>query len=395
MSILIVKLAFRNIIHSGLRTWLNVIVLSFVFVLIILIEGLYDGMSEQVKDAEIDSNVGGGQFWQKDYDPYDSFSLERSHSEIPAELKQEIEKGNASAVLIVSASIFPRNLIQSVSLKGIDPDQKIINLPVSLLNQEIDTNVIPGMIGSRMAKSTGLQAGDYVSARWRNINGTFDAGDIKIVRVIDINIPSVDKGQIWIPLKKLRTMMQVPRQATVITLKKNIGRIPTGSRDWIFKDYNILLKDLNDNINRKRIYSNFIFTLLLGMALLAVFDTQVLSIFRRRKEIGTLMALGMTRWSVIGLFTLEGCLLGILAFMTGSVYGYPILTYLAKEGLVLPRMIERSQFAILLTLYPKYGLRLYFITGLILFLSVIIVSFLPTRTITKLKPTDALKGKLS
>jgi ABC-type lipoprotein release transport system permease subunit len=392
---LIIKLAFRNIIHSGLRTWLNVLVLSFAFVLIILIEGLYDGMSEQVKDAEIDSHVGGGQFWQKEYDPYDSFSLERSHSEIPAELKQEIERGNASAVFIVSASIFPRNLIQSVSLKGIDPDQKIVNLPVSILKEEIDTNVIPGIIGSRMAKSTGLQTGDYVSARWRNINGTFDAGDIKIVKVIDINLPSVDKGQIWIPLEKLRTMIQAPGQATVITLKKNIDRIPAVSRNWIFKDYNYLLKDLNDNIKRKRLYSNFVFSLLLGMALLAVFDTQVLSIFRRRKEIGTLMALGMTRWSVIGLFTLEGCMLGILAFIAGSVYGYPILAYLAKVGLVLPRMIERSQFAILLTLYPKYGLRLYLITGMILCMSVIVVSFLPTRTITNLKPTDALKGKLS
>jgi ABC-type lipoprotein release transport system permease subunit len=392
---LIIKLAFRNIIHSGLRTWLNVLVLSFAFVLIILIEGLYDGMSEQVKDAEIDSHVGGGQFWQKEYDPYDSFSLERSHSEIPAELKQEIERGNASAVFIVSASIFPRNLIQSVSLKGIDPDQKIVNLPVSILKEEIDTNVIPGIIGSRMAKSTGLQTGDYVSARWRNINGTFDAGDIKIVKVIDINLPSVDKGQIWIPLEKLRNMVQAPGQATVITLKKNIDRIPAVSRNWIFKDYNYLLKDLNDNINRKRLYSNFVFSLLLGMALLAVFDTQVLSIFRRRKEIGTLMALGMTRWSIIGLFTLEGCLLGILAFIAGTVYGYPILAYLAKVGLVLPRMIERSQFAILLTLYPKYGLRLYLITGMILCMSVIVVSFLPTRTITNLKPTDALKGKLS
>jgi putative ABC transport system permease protein len=392
---LIIRLAFRNIIHSGLRTWLNVIVLSLAFVLIILIEGLYDGMSEQVKDAEIDSNVGGGQFWQKDYDPFDSFSLERSHSEIPSELDQEIQKGNASAVLIVSASIFPRNIIQSVYLKGIDPDQKIINIPVSILKENIDAKAIPGLIGSRMAKSTGLQAGDYVSVRWRNINGTFDAGDIKIVKVIDINIPSVDNGQIWVPLEKLRSMIQIPGQATVITLKKSISKIPAGSRDWIFRGHNYLLKDLNDNINRKRLYSNFIFSLLLGMALLAVFDTQVLSIFRRRKEIGTLMALGMTRWSVIGLFTIEGCLLGILAFIAGSIYGYPIMAYFAKEGLVMPQMIGRTPYAVLLILYPKYGLQLYIVTSLVLFISVIIVSFLPTRKITKLKPTDALRGKFS
>jgi ABC-type antimicrobial peptide transport system permease subunit len=58
-------------------------------------------------------------------------------------------------------------------------------------------------------------------------------------------------------------------------------------------------------------------------------------------------------------------------------------------------MIQQSQFANGLTLYPKYGPRLYIVTALILFISVIIVSYLPTRRITKLKPTDALKGKLS
>jgi ABC-type antimicrobial peptide transport system permease subunit len=95
------------------------------------------------------------------------------------------------------------------------------------------------------------------------------------------------------------------------------------------------------------------------------------------------------------LFTIEGCLTGILAFIFGSLYGIPLLTYLAKEGIVLPRMVQQSQFAIGLIFYPKYGLRLYIVTALILFISVIIVSFLPTRRITKLKPTDALKGKFS
>src|ERR1035437_147873 len=389
----LLKLAFRNITHAGMRTWLNVIVLSFAFVSIVLTEGRYDGMSEQVRDAEIDANVGGGQFWQKKYDPFDPFSFEISHSEIPPDLNKEIEKGNASPVLIISAAIFPRHLIQSVRLKGIDPDQKIVNLPASILKEHSDTASIPGFIGSRMAKSAGLHAGDFVSTRWRNINGTFDAGDIKIIKVIDINSPLIDKDQIWIPLEKLRKMMQAPGQATVIIIHKGLTKIQTSNRGWIFKDQNFLLKDLNENINRKKVYSTFFYGILIGMALLAVFDTQVLSIFKRRKEIGTLMALGMTKWNVIVLFAIEGCLAGILAFIAGSLYGFPLLYYLADKGIILPRMIQQSQFAIGLTLYPKYGLRLYVVTSLILFVSVIIVSFLPTRKITKLKPTDALRGK--
>ena len=63
-----------------------------------------------------------------------------------------------------------------------------------------------------------------------------------------------------------------------------------------------------------------IWGIMLLMAMLAVFDTQVLSIFRRQKEIGTYVALGMTRGQVVGLFTLEGAMHSVLAALVGAVY---------------------------------------------------------------------------
>ena len=56
-----------------------------------------------------------------------------------------------------------------------------------------------------------------------------------------------------------------------------------------------------------------LWAILLMLAMLAVFDTQVLSIFRRQKEIGTYIALGMTRKQVVTLFTLEGAMHAVLA----------------------------------------------------------------------------------
>ena len=101
----------------------------------------------------------------------------------------------------------------------------------------------------------------------------------------------------------------------------------------------------------------------------------------------------MTNWSVNLLFAFEGCMIGLFSLFTAVLYGLPLLYYLAKKGIVLPSMVQQSQFAIGLTLYPKYGLKLFIMTGMILIVSVIIVSFLPTRRITKLNPTAALKGK--
>ena len=138
------------------------------------------------------------------------------------------------------------------------------------------------------------------------------------------------------------------------------------------------------------------YALLMAMALLAIFDTQVLSIFRRRKEMGTLMALGMTRGGVIKLFTLEGALHGILALIIGVVYGFPLMYLTALKGLPLPSdAIDQMGVAMPSVLYPSYSIWLIGGTTLLVFITTTVVSFLPTRKIAKLKPTDALRGKLS
>jgi ABC-type lipoprotein release transport system permease subunit len=58
-------------------------------------------------------------------------------------------------------------------------------------------------------------------------------------------------------------------------------------------------------------------------------------------------------------------------------------------------MIEQAGMTIATTLYPTFGLKLLLGTVLLAMVSVTIVSFLPTRRIAKLKPTDALRGKMS
>ena len=92
--------------------------------------------------------------------------------------------------------------------------------------------------------------------------------------------------------------------------------------------------------------------------MLAIFDTQVLSIFHRRREMGTLMALGFTRGQVIGLFTLEGMLNGVLAALVAAVYGIPLLAWMARTGWALPGDTDSYGFAIGERLFPSYSVGL-------------------------------------
>jgi putative ABC transport system permease protein len=393
-KMLTIKLAFRNLIGAGIRTWLNVFVLSLAFLMIIFVQGLIKGMGEYAVEISVEYDYGGGQYRHKTYDPYDPLTLEESHAILSPTLEGLIERGEATAILVTSGAAFPEGRVQSALLKGIDPGQKILKIPSSFLGTDT-TEAIPALIGSRMAKQTKLGIGDYVTIRWRDVNGMFDADDVQIVQIMRNAAPSVDQGQIWVPLERLREMLQAPGEATFVVLEKGFADATPGDETWIYNSPDELLESISELIKAKAGTTNILYSLLLFMGLLAIFDTQVLSIWRRRREIGTLMALGMQRAKVIWLFTFEGALHGLLALLVGAIYGIPILAWVMEHGIPLPSAVEDSGFAIPQALYPSYGLRLLLGTTLLVLVSVTIVSFLPASKIAKLKPTDALRGKQS
>lgn len=99
------KLAVRNLLAAGLRTWLNVIVLSLTFVVIITAQGLFRGMGDQAERAGIEFEFGGGQYWHPAYDPYDPLTIQDAHGPIPAELQPLIASGQAAPILIILGTL--------------------------------------------------------------------------------------------------------------------------------------------------------------------------------------------------------------------------------------------------------------------------------------------------
>jgi putative ABC transport system permease protein len=388
---LAIKLAYRNLVGAGLRTWLNVIVLSFSFVVIIFMKGIIIGWNHQAKTDMTAWEIGGGQYWQKDYDPFDPFTLTDSHARIPAEVQDEIARGDMEPFLIVSGTVYPQGRLQSVVIKGINPAQSMFLLPSHKL--DTITEAIPAIMGSLMAKSVKASIGDQMMVRWRDANGTFDAGNIVITEIFTTNVPEVESGQIYVPLERLQSMMMLPGEATILTFRDS-EKIRPLINGWTLKTKGELTASVDTMIRFKSTGVSVMYAILLLLAMLAIFDTQVLSVFRRQKEIGTYIALGYTRQQVVGLFTVEGTIYSVLAALLSAVYGLPFLAWMAKTGWKMP--IDTSEFgmAIAQTLYPVYSIGLIVSTVLIMTVSTAIVSYWPSRRIAKMNPTDALRGKL-
>lgn len=388
---LVLRLAIRNLIGAGLKAWLNGFVLSISFLAIITTQALLKGMYEQTAESMIAAQLGGGQYWQSDYDPYDPLSFQDAHSEIPEDLEKLIEKDRATAILVIQGTIYPEGRIRPVVIKGIDPEQRVLNLPTQVLSQ--DSDLIPVLIGHRMSEATGLEQGDYFTLQWRDANGTFDARDAIVSLVMKTSVQSIDVGQVWVPLERLQHLAEMPNQATLVVLDKDFT--DTSQLDsWSFKNQEYLLRDVTEMVRSKSMGSLIIYVLLLCLALLAIFDTQIFSIFRRKKEIGTLMALGMTRGRVIRLFTLEGAMQAALGALIGAAYGIPLLSLFADRGWTLLETTDSYGFALGEKLYPVFTVGIVMGTTMLVFIATTIVSYLPTRQISKLEPTEALRGRM-
>ena len=243
-----------------------------------------------------------------------------------------------------------------------------------------------------MANDTKVNVGDSFTIRWLDVNSTYDADEGTVVYIMDSQNFKIDMGHIWIPLDIAQSMLAMEDQATYVTYNKGLTEVNNIGK-WINQDVNYLVQDMEAMIEADKPGAQIMFMILLALAAMGIFNAQVLSIFRRGREIGTLMALGMTRLRVVSLFTLEGGLNAILSVIATLIIFGPVLWYFGTSGIPLP--IDYSEMGLIMAkrLIPVYSIGLILSTTILVSIIVLIVSYMPSRKISHMKPTDALRGK--
>ncbi|MCK4813873.1 MAG: ABC transporter permease [Candidatus Marinimicrobia bacterium] len=382
-----IKLAFRNLVGAGKRAWLNIIVLSIVYVMIIFMVGMIKGVFGGIEHDTQVMEYGNGQYWSEDYDPHDPINL-RDYHQSYTQYKAYFTPDVAAPILITPATVYTEGRSSGALLKGIVPEQTVMQMPTEKLLTK--SNYIPAMIGKQMAKHANLAEGDIITLQVRDKKGVFDAVDAEVVYIMQHDIQTVDNGQIWIPLDELQDLLGMKNEATLITVSEDFDHQISG---WEFKDLDFLLADIRLLTFQKSTGAAIMYVMMLGMAAMSIFDTQMLAVFRRKKEIGTLIALGMTQRHVKALFTIEGIYYAILGIAIGLVYGIPLLLYTSIKGINYGSFAEDMGVNLGSIIYPEVSLSLIINVTIVVAVIIMVVSYLPARSISKLNPTQVLKGK--
>lgn len=391
---MILRLAFKNIIGNGWRSMVNVLILTIVLIGMIWMQAMYYSWIKITETQQKDWEYGKGMLRVSSYDPFDAFSWDNSYAPIPVGIKSSIEAKEAVPILLSPATIYPNGRMMPAMIKGIPISQTLLQFPSAELVSD-NPFAIPAIIGTAMAKSSRLGKGDVFTIRIKDSSGAFNALDLEIVKIEAIPVPGMDIGTVWIDLSALQEIKGLPDMASFLILgdDKLSNLSAPGYRYIPPKEY---FADLYQIRETERGQEFIMYGLLLFLAMIAVFDSQALAVFKRRREIGTLTALGMTKAKIALLFTTEGVLYMGFASVGSAVLGFPLFWYFAVYGYRLPKGYEDFGMpGFSEPIYFSYPFPIIFGTLLIVFCLTAFVSWLPTRKIASLKPTDALRGKVN
>ena len=383
------SIAKKNFSRQGLRASLNVLVTALSIIALIFMLSLLNGFQAQATRNVINTDIGGGHYRAPGFDILSPSKWEDYTVKVPDTLLRLHNKDKAE-VLVVQGQLYPNRRLYPVQIRGISMEQSLLQLPLDNLktfSANFD-DLIPVVVGAKMAKKAHLHKGDTLTLKWRDRSGAVDAKDIIIIDVGDILNPRVDEGVVWLRLDHLRLMTDRKNEVSWVAVKHYIGLIS----EFEFQPVEFLMSDLLALWRQDRMNSKILWAILMTLVCISVFNTQMLNIFKRQKEIGTLMALGMDSQRIVRIFTLEGCLAAIWALVVALLLGLPFFIWFQGVGFDVSHLSE-STLPIRETIYPDYQPMEIIYSLVIVFFLIVASSWFPVKKITRLDPTMALRGR--
>lgn len=143
-------------------------------------------------------------------------------------------------------------------------------------------------------------------------------------------------------------------------------------------------------------YMDFFYYILMGFILFAlafgILNTMLMAVLERTKELGMLMAIGMSRQRIFNMIVLESIFLTLTGAIGGMGVGWAIITLTGKTGLdfsVVGEGFEAMGWSAIV--YPSITLDFFLGVSLLVILTGLLAAIIPARKALELKPVDAIK----
>lgn len=398
------RLASRNLRRNASRTVVAVLAVAGGIVAFLLASGFIAWIFDQMRESTIHSQLGHIQIVRPGYfekgiaNPYAFLLPEKSPEQGVVEAIQAFK--SLAPRLSFSGLISHGDTTIAFVGDGIDPErEKPIASRVTIVSgRDLSTSDQKAvLLGEGLARSMGVKEGDSVVLLATAANGSASAVEVEVAGTFATSTKEYDDSALRLPIQVARKLMKV-RGATswVVLLDKTEQTAETANylasvlpaKGFEIVPWNHLADFYNKTVvlfSRQVSVVKFIIGLII---VLTISNTQMMSVLERTTEIGTSLAIGQRRNTVMRMFVAEGFMIGLIGGLLGVIMGYVFALLISSIGIPMPPPPGMARgFLGEIMIVPQLAL-----DALILaLLTTLIASIMPAWKASRMSIVDALR----
>lgn len=346
------RLASRNLRRNTQRTLVATLTVAFGIVAYLLAGGFIAWIFEQMRESAIHSQFGHLQIVRPAYfekgiaDPY-AFLLPDQAPE------QKIVEGLAgfqslAPRLAFSGLISHGDTTIAFIGDGIDPvREKPVSTQVNVMEgrdlASADESAV--LLGEGLARSMGVKPGDIVVLLVTAANGSPSAVEVKVAGTFATTTKEYDDSALRLPIQVARKLLKVKGATSWVVLLDRTERtqaavdeltqkLPSGKFEVV--PWTALADFYNKTVVLFSKQVNVVKFIIGIIIVLTISNTQMMSVLERTTEIGTSLAIGLRRMTLLRMFVAEGVLIGTVGGVLGIVLGYLFASAISAVGIPMP-----------------------------------------------------------
>ena len=346
------RLASRNLRRNTRRTAVATLTVAFGIVAYLLAGGFIAWIFEQMREGTIHSQLGHmkivrpGYFEKGIADPYAFLLPERSVQQKTIEAITGFR--SLAPRLSFSGLISHGDTTIAFLGDGVDPVlEKPVSTQVSIVSGEdlvgADQKVV--LLGEGLARSLGVKAGDVVVLLATSASGGPSAVEVKVSGTFATTTKEYDDSALRLPIQVARNLMKVSGATSWVVLLDKTERTAESAgilakalpgADFEVVPWTVLADFYNKTVvlfSKQVSVVKFIIGLII---VLTISNTQMMSVLERTTEIGTSLAIGQKRKTVLRMFVSECVLLGLAGGVFGVVLGFVLAQVISAIGIPMP-----------------------------------------------------------
>lgn len=399
-------MAWRNIWRNRTRSLL--VMLSVVIGLWagIFTMAFVQGMYEDYMEDTIRNYLSNYQVHQNDFSANQEITKTITLGKTKLDkLKNNSDiKGYSPRVIVQVMMASPVNAV-GVNVIGVDPELE--NQTTGLFNKlqkgdRLNLTKANGLlIGEKTANKLKVKLKSKVVLSFQDVNGDITSATFRIVGFFKSSNSTFDENNIYIQAGQMQKLTGLADSAfhelaillkderkqaeTKVALKKEFATYKV--EDWME-----LSPELDLIINSFDLYMYIFIGIILLALSFGIINTMLMSVLERVREIGMLMAIGMSRLRIFFMIIIETIMLSIAGSPVGFLVAYIFVEFFGSHGINLGKFSEGlSSYGYSAIIYPKLDGKYYFSIYVMTFMAALVASLYPAIRALKLKPVEAIR----